>query len=87
MLSGKGHIRLREQMQTDARYPIRNATAGYSKVVSITNIPGRRTGRGQMINPGYCREIADYPGKPEIMSRAAMKPNVIAGPIVAPAPA
>ena len=71
-LSGKGHIRLGEQMQTDARYPIRNAIAAYSPPTSIIKIPRRRTGASHMMNPGYYREIADYPGKPEIMSPAAM---------------
>jgi hypothetical protein len=45
--SGKGHIRQREQMKTDARYPIRNAIAGYPQLASTTNIPGRPTGKGK----------------------------------------
>jgi hypothetical protein len=43
MLSGKGHIRLPEQMDTGVRYPIWNARADYSNLASITNIPDRRT--------------------------------------------
>ena len=70
--SGKGHIRLREQMKTDARYPIRNAIAGYSKLASITNIPDRRTGPGRMIFYAYYRKLRDYTGVTETRSRAAM---------------
>jgi hypothetical protein len=71
-LSGKGHIRLREQMETDARYPMRNAIAGYFKLASITNIPGRRTGQGRTIINGYYRKLMDYTGVAEARSWAAM---------------
>ena len=70
-LSGKGHIRLREQIETDARYPIRNAIAGYSELASIPNVPGRRTSRGQIIFNGDYRKLMDYTGV-VIRSWAAM---------------
>ena len=62
MRGGKGHIRLREQMETDARYPIRNAIAGYSELASTTNIPVRRTTANRMIFNGYYRKLMDYTG-------------------------
>jgi hypothetical protein len=71
-LSGKGHIRLREQLETDDRYPIRNAIAGYSTLASITNIPGRPTGPGQIIFHGYYGKLMDYTGALETRSWAAM---------------
>jgi hypothetical protein len=71
-LSGKCHIRLREQIETDARYPIRNAIARYSELASITNIPVRRTNSNQMIFDGYYRKLMDYTGLAETRSWAAM---------------
>jgi hypothetical protein len=69
---GKGHIRLWEQMKNDARYPIRNAIAGYSKLASIANIPGRRASSNQMIFNGCYRKLMDYAGVAEARSWAAM---------------
>ena len=71
-LSGKGHIRLREQIETDARYPIWNAIAGYSELASIINIPVRRANSNQLIFDGDYRKLMDYPGIAATRSWAAM---------------
>jgi len=71
-LSGKGHIRLREQIETNDRYPIWNAIARYSELASTTNVPVRRTNSNQMIFNGYYRNLMDYTGVTETRSWAAM---------------
>ena len=63
--SWKCHIRLREQIDNDARYLIRNAIAGYPELASITNIPVRRTSSNPMIFNGCYRKLMDYAGMAE----------------------